>query len=158
MSRPFPAYVLPALALALTGLSAPVHAQDTSDPAAAMRGVLEQAKLDAAALSEPDAEGPVLVSIDFAFEVPQDAFAAEMEGSAPFLAEMPGLIWKVWGQDAEAGRATGAYLFASLAAADAYVSRIFPGGPPRKEGYRDFDIVVTRVMDAPSRATRAPLD
>ena len=158
MSRPFMTRALPAMALALTGLSAPVRAQDASGPAAAMRGVLEQANLDGAVLSQPDAEGPVLVSIDFAFDVPQDAFAAEMEGSAPFLSEMPGLIWKVWGQDAEAGRATGAYLFASVAAADAYVNRIFPGGPPRKEGYRDFDIVVTRVMDGPSRATRAPLD
>lgn len=158
MSRTFTAGALPALALALTSLAAPVHAQDGSDPAAAMRAVLGQAGLDAAVLSEPDAEGPVLVSIDFAFDVAQEAFAAEMQGSAPFLAEMPGLIWKVWGQDAEAGRATGAYLFASHAAAEAYVNRIVPGGPPQKEGYRDFDIVVTRVMDGPSRATRAPLN
>lgn len=154
---PLVASALTAFLLALTAVSAKADGH-MADPAATMQAILGQMGIDAATLEVPDPEGPLLVSIDFETTLPAEAFAAEMEAGAPFIAEAPGLIWKVWGYDEETGRATGSYLFASQAAVDVYVNGIFQMGPPTREGYANFDILVTRVMEAPSRATDAPLD
>lgn len=100
-------------------------------------------------MTVPDPEGPLLVSIDFETTLAAEAFAAQMEAGARFVAAAPGLIWKVWGWNEASRRATGSYLFASQAAVDAYVGGLFRMGPPSRDGYGGFDILVTRVMDAP---------
>lgn len=136
----------------------PLVAQDgPPDPAAVMDGLIARAGADRAALEAPDPGGPTLVSIDFAHDMPRGAFAAAMEGSAPVVAATPGLIWKVWSDDPEAGLATGTYLFAGREAAEFYVEHVFPAGPPSKPGVSGVEVRVMAVMDAPSRVTRAPL-
>ena len=98
------------------------------------------------------------MSIDFAYDLPDDAFTAEMEGSAAFLAEVPGLVWKVWSMDPATKRANGTYLFRNADAAEFYVKRIFSAGPPTKPHYADFDIRQLDVLETASRTTRASLD
>jgi hypothetical protein len=143
-------------ALALGIAASPLLAQEP-EPAAIMEGIASRAGADLAALGAPDAEGPTLVSIDFAHDMPPEAFAAEMESSAAVVAEAPGLLWKVWSVDSEAGLANGTYLFSGRDAARFYLDHVFPMGPPSKEGVSDVEIRVMGVMDGPSRTTRAPL-
>lgn len=149
----------PTTAALLIGLAAaPLAAQDQAPPPAViMEGLLSRAGADRAALEAPDPAGPTLISIDFAYDMPHEAFAAAMEGSAPVVAQTPGLVWKVWSNDPAAGLATGTYLFASREAARFYLDHVFPAGPPSKEGVSGVEVRVMEVMDEPSRATRAPL-
>lgn len=146
-------------AVAASVLVSPLAAQQGGAPAPEeiMEMLLARAGADRAALSAPSPDGPTLVSIDFAYDMPHEAFAAAMEGSAPVVAEMPGLVWKVWSDDPEAGLATGTYLFAGPEAARFYVEHVFPAGPPSKEGVSDVEVRIMEVMDGPSRVTRAPL-
>lgn len=158
---------LKASALALLIAATPLMAQDGAraeaqdgppDPGAIMDGLIARAGAERAALRAPDPEGPTLVSIDFAYDMRHEAFSAAMEGSAPVVAATPGLIWKVWSDDPEAGLATGTYLFSGREAAEFYVQHVFPAGPPSKPGVSGVEVRVMEVMDAPSRATRAPLN
>lgn len=145
--------------LAFGVAAAPLLAQTDGapDPAAVMLSLLERSGAARSALEAADPSGPTFVSIDFAYDMPHEVFAAAMEGSAPVVAEMPGLIWKVWSDDPAAGLATGSYLFASRDAARFYLDHVFPAGPPSKEGVSDVEIRVMEVMEGPSAATRAPL-
>ena len=64
--------------------------------------------------------GPVILIFDF----PNAAFGPERTEALRPLAEdiaaQPGLLWKIWTESPEAGRAGGVYLFESRAAAEAY--------------------------------------
>lgn len=64
----------------------------------------------------------ILVQFEFPFEGP---FGAQLAEKARDLAESivkePGLIWKIWTEDAEARQAGGVYLFRDRASAEAYV-------------------------------------
>lgn len=127
-------------------------------PEQILRGAAAQAGVDFDALVTADDPEPTLVSIHFDYTMPDAAFEAEMSGSAPFLAQMPGLTWKVWSWDEETNTANGTYLFASRAAAEFYVNIIFPAGPPSREGYGSFTISMQDVLVGASLVTRAALD
>jgi hypothetical protein len=49
--------------------------------------------------------------------------AAQLRGLAESIASEPGLLWKIWTENAAAGEAGGVYLFESRAAAEAYVEK-----------------------------------
>lgn len=67
---------------------------------------------------------PVLVEIDFPFAGPWgEGLAARMGGLAGVIADEPGLIWKIWVENAGAGKAGGVYLFADEVSAQDYVDR-----------------------------------
>lgn len=64
---------------------------------------------------------PVLLVFDFAMDGAGGAErAAALRALAAEIATYPGLLWKIWTEDAAAGRAGGIYLFANAASADAY--------------------------------------
>ncbi|PRW60570.1 monooxygenase [Chlorella sorokiniana] len=66
---------------------------------------------------------PVLLQVDFPFEGPfGDAMAEGMKGLAESIAQEPGLIWKVWTENAEAKEAGGIYLFDSRENAQKYIA------------------------------------
>ena len=63
----------------------------------------------------------VLLQVDFPYGGPWgEAMAEAMQGLAASIAGEPGLIWKIWTENAEAGEAGGIYLFADRASAEAY--------------------------------------
>lgn len=67
---------------------------------------------------------PVVFQIDFPFAGPWGAeMAALMTGLAQDIAAEPGLVWKIWTEDADAGRAGGIYLFETADAARAYADK-----------------------------------
>ena len=64
----------------------------------------------------------VLLQVDFPFTGPWgDEMAAGMKELASSIAQEPGLLWKIWTENREAGEAGGIYLFADAASADAYL-------------------------------------
>lgn len=71
---------------------------------------------------DPDCCAPALLQIDFAYPGP---WGREMTATYRMLAdslnELPGLRWKFWSEDRDAGRASGVYLFETAAQARTYV-------------------------------------
>lgn len=65
-----------------------------------------------------------VLQVDFPYPGPfGDAMASDMSGLAQDIATEPGLIWKIWTENAETGRAGGIYLFQTPAQAEAYATK-----------------------------------
>ncbi|WP_372958196.1 monooxygenase [Marinobacter sp.] len=63
-----------------------------------------------------------LLQIDFPFDGPfGDEMTDAMKGLAESIAQEPGLIWKVWTENAATREAGGIYLFEDEASARAYL-------------------------------------
>lgn len=64
-----------------------------------------------------------LLQVDFPYSGPwgQDMTTA-MTGLAQSIAQEPGLVWKIWTENQEEGRAGGVYLFSDRASAEAYLA------------------------------------
>ncbi|PSC69395.1 monooxygenase [Micractinium conductrix] len=66
---------------------------------------------------------PVLLQVDFPFQGPWgDEMAAGMKELAQSIAQEPGLVWKVWTENADTEEAGGVYLFADRPSAEAYIA------------------------------------
>ncbi|QDF98289.1 monooxygenase [Azoarcus sp. DD4] len=97
-----------------------------------------------------------LLQIDFPFAGPWGAdLAAACDGLARDIAAEPGLRWKLWTENQEAGRAGGIYLFDDEAACLRYLDK----HRARLAGFGVTDIAaqVFAVNPALSALTRAPL-
>lgn len=97
-----------------------------------------------------------LLQFDFDFEGPWGGdLEHTCEDLAADIAEQPGLLWKLWGENPETGRASGVYLFDTPEHAEAYIARHVP----RLAAFGVTDPGLSRfTLNAPlSRATRAPL-
>lgn len=99
-------------------------------------------------------EGPVVIFVDFPNH---DFSAARTEALKPLaedIARHPGVIWKIWTEDREAGRAGGVYLFETRALAEAYVAmhreRLAKRGVTEMMAeYRTINPVLSRIDRAP---------
>jgi hypothetical protein len=97
-----------------------------------------------------------LLQIDFPFEGPFGAAMSEqLADLAASIAEEPGLIWKIWTENAQEGKAGGIYLFADEPSALAYLQK-------HQERLKGFGIQEVRALlfavNSPlSVATHAPL-
>lgn len=64
-----------------------------------------------------------LLQVDFPYQGPWgDEMTTALRGLAESIANEPGLIWKLWTENKEAGEAGGVYLFKDLPSAEAYLS------------------------------------
>lgn len=99
----------------------------------------------------PLAAEPVLIIMDFPARADR---AGGMQALAESIATEAGLVWKIWTEDREAGRAGGIYLFTSHAAATAYhamhEARLAAAGvgPVRAE-YRHVNAALTALTRGP---------
>lgn len=63
-----------------------------------------------------------LLQVDFDFSGPFGAEMAEALGDlAHSISDEPGMIWKLWTEDRESGKAGGVYLFEDAQTAEAYL-------------------------------------
>lgn len=63
-----------------------------------------------------------ILQVDFKMDGPfGDEMAQAFKGLAESINEEPGMLWKIWTEDAEAGEAGGIYLFESKETAAAYL-------------------------------------
>jgi len=99
-------------------------------------------------------DGPVLLVFDF----PNAAFGPErteaLKPLAEDIARQPGLLWKIWTEAPEEGRAGGVYLFENRAAAEAYhamhAKRLASRGVTGIEAtYRSLNETLSRIDRAP---------
>jgi hypothetical protein len=99
-------------------------------------------------------DGPVVLIFDF----PNHAFGPDRTEALKPLAEdiagQAGLLWKIWTESPEEGRAGGVYLFATRAAAEAYhamhAKRLAARGVTGIEAtYRGVNEVLSRIDRAP---------
>ena len=96
-----------------------------------------------------------LLQFDFAFDGPWgEDLQIACRDLADDIAAQPGLIWKLWGENRDAGRAAGVYLFETPTAAAAYVAK----HRPRLAAFGVTNPVVSSFsLNLPlSRMTRAP--
>lgn len=99
---------------------------------------------------------PYLLQVDFPYQGPWgDEMTLAMRGLAESIANEPGLIWKFWTENKDAGTAGGVYLFKDLPSAEAYLAmhtkRLMGFGVPVVNGK------VFMVNEALSLIDRAPL-
>lgn len=100
---------------------------------------------------------PTLLQMDFPFAGPWgDEMAAELDPLARDIAGEEGLVWKIWTEHREAGRAGGIYLFADADSAERYrrkhEERLAAYGIT---GIEARHVAVNRPLSA---ITRAPID
>ena len=91
-----------------------------------------------------DAFMPVLLQVDFPFSGPWgDEMSIALKGLAESIAQEPGLIWKIWTENAATDEAGGIYLFTDRASAEAYLAmhtaRLMGFGVPQVNG-KLFDV------------------
>ena len=97
-----------------------------------------------------------LVQIDFDFNGPfgEELFEARRD-VAGAIADEPGLLWKIWTEDEEEGRAGGIYLFSDEQSAHAYVEK--QGRRLDAPGYDNVRVRLFSVNEGLSEVTRGPL-
>ena len=83
--------------------------------------------------------------------------AARLQQDAEKIAQIPGLMWKVWIYDDEQQRAGGLYLFDSEEQARAFGDGILPGALGSLPGVDDIDARYYDVDEQLSAITRAPI-
>lgn len=97
----------------------------------------------------------VLLQFDFPFQGPFGAAMTDaLDGLAHDIAGEPGLLWKIWTENAAAGMAGGIYLFATEETAAAYAQK-------HTERLAGFGITGIRALsftvnEGLSKITRAP--
>lgn len=65
----------------------------------------------------------VLLQVDFPFQGPWgQAMGEAMSGLAQSIAQEPGLLWKIWTENADRNEAGGIYLFTDRPSAEAYLA------------------------------------
>lgn len=98
---------------------------------------------------------PTLLQFDFPFQGPFGPdMTAALDGLARSIAEEPGLLWKIWTENAADRRAGGIYLFATPETAAAYAKM----HSERLAGFGITDIRAQTfdVNEGLSHLTRAP--
>lgn len=65
----------------------------------------------------------VILQVDFPSQGPWgDEMVNAYQGLAESIAGEPGLLWKIWTENAQTGEAGGVYLFTDRASAEAYLA------------------------------------
>lgn len=93
------------------------------------------------------------IQINFRLKLPVEDYQAMCVSSAPAIADVPGLQWKLFALDGEDAAAAGIYLFADRAAAEAYVEGPILGGLRSHPGIADLSIRMMELDEGLSRIT-----
>lgn len=97
-----------------------------------------------------------LLQFDFPFAGPWGAgLEAACRDLAADIAAEPGLVWKLWGENEAAGRASGVYLFRTSDAAEAYAAKHVRR--LAAFGVTGPSLGLFRLNTTLSRTTRAPV-
>lgn len=99
---------------------------------------------------------PVLLQVDFPYSGPWgEDMAQAMAELAQSIAQEPGLLWKIWTENAERQEAGGIYLFTDPASAQAYLTK----HTQRLQGFgvTGTQAKVFEVNAALSQLNRAPV-
>lgn len=99
----------------------------------------------------------VLAQVNFEYTCSKSEIKQMASNLKEEIAQVNGLIWKIWIHNAEDNLAGGQYLFESREAAEAYIDG--PIGDEMRDHpeLTNLDVTYFRIMEEPSRATDAPV-
>jgi hypothetical protein len=106
-----------------------------------------------ATISTATTSRPACVEVHYQVAGNLDAYRTRAAATAPHLAGLPGLIWKLWLLDEPTGEAAGIYLFADAAAAHAFVASPMLEALRQSPGISGVRARVLPVVADLSRAT-----
>jgi hypothetical protein len=98
-----------------------------------------------------------IVQIRFKLEVSAQEYEQAVRPLAPQFVDCPGLEWKIWLLNEEAGEAGGVYLFADEGAAQSFLDGPMVAQVKSAPILSGFSATRTGVMAELSAVTRAPL-
>lgn len=98
-----------------------------------------------------------IVQINFTYGMTDADYATLAHHGAVAIADVPGLIWKLFLCNSEQQTAGGIYLFADRAAATAYVNGPIIGRLRQHPQITGMGINLFDVLLAPTQVTRGPL-
>ena len=101
--------------------------------------------------------GLSVLQINFTFDMTAEEYEATVAPLAEAIADVEGLLWKVWVINDEDNEAGGIYLFDETTSIDAYLTSEIVAMLASHPQITDIDVKVFAVMESVSTITRAPL-
>jgi hypothetical protein len=98
-----------------------------------------------------------ILQINLRFNVTAVELAKEFETAAGYIAEVPGLKWKIFGMDEQRGEAAGIYLFEDDGSLKSYLEGPIIADMKGKKAFSDVDIKYFDVVDKATAVTRGPI-
>jgi hypothetical protein len=98
-----------------------------------------------------------ILQLDFNYTMPVTEYEGLCQQAAPAIANVEGLLWKIFLLDAERQTAGGQYLFQSRAAAEAYLAGPIIAQLQQHPGIEDLTVRQYDIQEAPTHVTRGPL-
>jgi hypothetical protein len=98
-----------------------------------------------------------ILQVNLKFNIPRaDLSAAWMDAAQP-IADVPGLVWKIWLMNEKESEAGGIYLFETRKDAETYASGPIVAGLKASPVVSDISAKFFDVLEEQSAVTRAPL-
>jgi hypothetical protein len=97
------------------------------------------------------------LQIHFGYDLPKSEYDALCEQAAPAIANVDGLVWKIFLIDENHRTAGGQYLFASRETAEAYLRGPIVAGLRAHPAIRSVTTALFDIQESPSAKTRAPM-
>jgi len=102
--------------------------------------------------------GKKILQINLKCKDPKADFAEAYLPAAQTIADVKGLIWKVWVMNEAENTAGGIYLFEDGASVKAYLEGPIVDAVMKNEALSDKEAKVFDVLDKHSKITRGPVD
>jgi hypothetical protein len=98
-----------------------------------------------------------ILQVNLGFNIPRADLSEAWLNVAQNIADVPGLVWKVWLMNEAKSEAGGIYLFESRAAAENYIGGPIVAALKASPAVSDISAKLFDVLEEHSAVTRAPL-
>jgi hypothetical protein len=98
-----------------------------------------------------------IVQVNFEYHMALAEYEAINEQAAQPIAEVEGLVWKIFLIDEAAPEAGGLYLFENAASAEAYLNGPLITGLRQHPGITNVRVKLSNILETPTLVTRGPI-
>ena len=98
-----------------------------------------------------------ILQINLRFNVSAGELVKQFVTAAGFIAEVPGLKWKIFGMDEQRGEGAGIYLFEDEGSLKSYLEGPIITDMKANKAFGDIDIKYFDVVDKATAVTRGPI-
>jgi hypothetical protein len=99
-----------------------------------------------------------VVQMNFEYHMPQAEYETIVEQAAPSIAQVEGIVWKIFIIKEATQEAGGLYLFESVAAAEAYLNGPIITGLRQHPGIRNVSVKLFNFLEIPTLVTHGPVE
>jgi hypothetical protein len=99
-----------------------------------------------------------ILQINFKFKVPRSELEKALLQRAKLIANVKGLLWKIYSVNESQKSAAGIYLFKDDASVEAYLKGEIFAGTKSNPIVSDFDAKVFDILPEHTKITRGPVD